>query len=56
MITKLGYFLVGMGLVNALAFPYVKDYQERNQAEIDDLLKQQRRLMGEHSEERRIHH
>jgi hypothetical protein len=40
MLKNFGYFFVGMGLANTVAFPYIKDYQERNQQEIDDLIRQ----------------
>lgn len=37
-ITKLGYFLFGMGAVNVAAYPYLKDYQVVNQRELDQLM------------------
>jgi hypothetical protein len=37
-VSKIGFFLFGVGSVNVLAFPYLKEYQIRNEVELKSLI------------------
>jgi hypothetical protein len=39
---KVIYFFSGVGLVNAAAYPYLKDYQERNTKEMKEIMDEHR--------------
>lgn len=42
---KVIYFFAGVGLANAFAFPHLKQYQERNAKEMNEIMEEHRRLI-----------
>lgn len=44
---KVFAFLVGVGFVNTIAYPYLKDYQERNQDDMKLITEEHNKVIDE---------
>ena len=47
LLVKTGYFFFGVGLVNVASYTTLKNYQERNKAILDEMMKKHEKFLIE---------